>query len=85
MEQGREKFAACSVQEQVDCLLGILAWFGPASTCNLAMIGGEAKSGAKVPSSKLSALGKSFKDIRIIDMSASGLFSSRSENLLELL
>lgn len=85
MEQGRERFAECSVQEQVDCLLGILAWFGPASTCDLTMIGGEAKSGAKVPSSKLSALGKSFKDIRIIDMSASSLFSSQSENLLELL
>lgn len=82
---GRGRFAALAVEEQITCLLSIVSWFGNIPNCNLECIGGTKKIGAKVPNSRLAAWKKRYSDVRIVDVSASGLFQSRSGNLLELL
>lgn len=82
---GREKFCALSLENQIACLLSIVSWFGNVQTCNLEQIGGAKKSGTKVLNSRLAAWKKHYSDVRIVDVAASGLFESRSENLLELL
>lgn len=82
---GRDKFAALTIEEQITCLLSIISWFGNVQTCNLESIGGTKKTGAKVPNSRFAAWKKNYSDVRIVDTSASGLFETRSENLLELI
>lgn len=85
LEKGEEKFTALSAEEQVFCLMSIVSWFNGAKTCDLLSIGGSKMSGVKRVNSRLSAWKKLYDDVRIIDMSASGLFVSRSENLLNFL
>ncbi len=82
---GRDKFVALSLKEQITCLLNIISWFGNVQTCDLTSISGSKKAGAKVPNSRLAAWKKNYSDVRIVDVSASGLFMSRSENILELI
>ena len=82
---GRDRFTALTVEEQITCLLSIVAWFGSAPSCDLKCIGGSGQSGTKRPNARFTSWEKRYSDIRIIDISASGLFQSRSENLLELL
>lgn len=82
---GRSKFVALTTKEQITTLLSIVSWFGSTPNCNLESIGGSKKTGSKVPNSRLAAWKKSYSDVRIVDTSASGLYRSRSENLLELL
>lgn len=82
---GEGQFALLDLKEQVDCLLSIVSWFGRAKTVDLRKVGGKANGGSKTISAKLSNLRKYYQDIHIVDVSASGLFSSRSGNLLELL
>lgn len=82
----REKFEHSDIIVQVNCLLGLIQLMGgKADTCDLTAVGGAAKAGKIVPSSKLSNWAKKYSDVRIIDFSAAGLFSSSSGNLLELL
>ncbi len=86
LKKGKDKFIALPLPEQVFCLLNIVSWFNDVGGgCDLSAIGGAGKSGVKRPAMKLSAWGKTYKDVRIIDSSAAGLFESRSENLLDLL
>lgn len=82
---GRDKFVALATEEQISCLLSIVSWFGNAPSCDLRCIGEGGQAGTKRPSAKLSAWAKRYSDVRIVDTSASGLFESRSGNLLELL
>ena len=82
---GEGRFALLEPTEQANCLLSIISWFGRTNTVDLEKIGGSKRGGNKVISSKLSNLKKYYQDIHIVDVSASGLFSSRSGNLLELL
>lgn len=82
----RAKFEHAGITAQVNCLLGLIQLMGgKSSNCDLTAVGGAAKSGSIVPSSKLSNWAKKYSDVRIIDFSAAGLFSSSSGNLLELL
>lgn len=85
LEKGEKSFASLDTEEQVNCLMNIVAWFNGAPTCDLLSIGGSKQSGKRQPNSRLSAMKKRYNDIRIVDMSSSGLFVSRSENLLNLL
>lgn len=85
LKAGENALAGISSEEQVSCLMSIISWFNGAQSCDLKCIGGSGKSGAKQPNSRLSGLKKKYQDIRIVDMSASGLFVSRSENLFNLL
>lgn len=82
---GRDQFAVLTIKEQIKTLLSIVSWFGNVQTCDLEKIGGAKKAGAKVQNSRLAAWKKNYSDVRIVDPSASGLYESRSENLLELL
>ena len=83
---GYVKFIQLDLEEQVRCLLEIVSWFGSqANSIDLSTIGGKAKTGSKLINAKFSGLSKSIRDMRIIDISSSGLYVSRSENLLELL
>lgn len=87
IKQGEREFASHSIKEQCEYLLQLISVFktGRAGPCDLSGIGGSGKTAVLVKSAKLSGLRKGYKDIHIIDSSASGLFETRSENLLELL
>lgn len=87
LKKGLQTFADADISEQISCLLNILLMMGPGSTAvDLTACGGKKSTGSKVLSSGLSNWKKRYADVRIIDESASGLFSSStSGNLLELL
>ena len=85
LQKGQDLFANAEPETQVKSLLTIIQWFKTQRAVDLRDIGGTQSGGAKTPSTKLSALKKRYNDIRIVDMSAAGLFASRSENILELL
>lgn len=86
LEKGKERFESADIVNQVSCLMNILLMMGPGSTAvDLTVCGGKKATGSKVISSGLSNWKKRYTDVRIIDESASGLFSKTSENLLDLL
>lgn len=58
---------------------------GRAEKCDLSELGGSKNAGTYSVSSKLSNWKKKFKDVRIIDVSASGIYEKVSINLMELL
>ena len=76
-----------TIEEQVVTLLNVLLIFktGRSGTCDLSLLGGSSKAAAYVMSASLENLSKNFKDIRIMETSASGLYASKSKNLLEYL
>lgn len=82
---GRCRFTTLKVEEQITCLLDIIAWFGSAPKCDLKCIGGSGQSGTKRPNAHLTSWANRYSDVRIVDTSAAGLHESRSENLLALL
>jgi len=85
LEKGREKFISLGIKEQAKTLLNIHQVFGRMNRgCDLKEIGGSSNTAAtKSFSSNLSNW--NYKDVRIIDSSASGLWEKESKNLLELL
>lgn len=85
LSSGREKFVSLSCEAQVDILLDVLGLFGRAPSADLTSIGGASKAGVAMLSSTLSNWKNNYTDVRIVDQSASGLFESVSENLLDLL
>lgn len=86
LEKGMQTFSSAEITEQIRCLMNILLMMGPGSAAvDLTVCGGKKAAGSKVISSGLSNWKKRYSDIRIIDESASGLFSKTSENLLDLL
>ena len=86
LSDGSDFFASLSDKEQVKCLLEIISVFSSASTgSDLTSIKGSKNAGIKLQSYCLSNWKKNYTDVRIIDQSASGLYESRSENLLNLL
>ena len=85
LAEGLGAFCQLDATRQTKVLLTILSWFGEAGTCDLSDIGGKKKTGSKRPSAKLSSWKKNYKDVRLLDMSASGIFVSDSGNLLDLL
>lgn len=87
LQKGRDKFMKADVYEQAKCLMQILMVFGRVSGgCDLQLVGGAGKAAAMSGfSASMSNWKKYYSDVRIIDQSASGLFESRSDNLLDLL
>ncbi|MCI8331920.1 MAG: type II CRISPR RNA-guided endonuclease Cas9 [Clostridiales bacterium] len=87
LKEGRDRFLEANIFDQTKCLLQILSVFGRVSGgCDLRLLGGAGKAASTGNfSSSLSNWKKNYADVRIIDQSASGLFETRSENLLELL
>lgn len=83
---GKEKFSQATVTEQIECLLNIILLMGSGSGgVDLEGCGGTKKAGAKVINAKLSNWAKRYQEVRIVDESASGLFSRIGDNLLEML
>ncbi len=86
LRSGREKFEKLDIAEQANCLMQILTLFGRNSNgCDLRSVGGVGKAAVASFSSSISNWKKNYTDVRIIYQSASGLFETRSVNLLELL
>ena len=86
LKNGREKFETLDIAEQASCLMRILTSFGRSTNgCDLQRLGGTPNAATIRLSSSLSNWKKYYTDVRIIDQSASGLFETRSDNLLDLL
>lgn len=88
LEKGRDVFLALDLSGQAKVLLNIIMIFqtGRSSGCDLSAIGGVKSAAFYRISSKLSNWVKqNIKDVRIIEQSTSGLFSSKSQNLVEFL
>lgn len=83
--KGRDKFVVLSPAQQVSVLLAVQGLFGRAIKADLTAIGGVASAGVSTLSSSISNWKKNYTDVRVVDQSASGLFETVSENLLELL
>ena len=83
--KGKDKFIKLDESDQAEVILHILGLFGRTNKADLKIIGGSAATGVSTISSSISNWRKSYTDVRIIDSSASGLFETQSENLLDLL
>ena len=84
--EARSKFEAADPVEQISLLMGMIQLIaGKAKKCDLKLIGGAPGAGGIALSSKLSNWHGKYHDVRIIDSSASGLFSTQSKNLLSFL
>lgn len=81
------EFKNLKLEQQVETLLNVLSIFktGRTTGCDLKALGGARQAGIFTESSKLSNWKKSYKDVRIVDISAAGLHRKISQNLLELL
>ena len=87
IKKGRASFMLLSIKEQVKVLEQIINVLKTCRTggCDLTAIGGVAKAAVGTLSSKLSNVSKTYSDFKIVDISASGLYEKKSQNLLELL
>lgn len=87
LEDKEQEFVALSTENQVLLLLNLLDVFraGRSDGCDLRFIGLSKNSVKMRMSEKLSTIIKKYHLMKIIDVSASGLFQSESKNLLEYL
>lgn len=85
LKKNTDKFENLDIFEQAYVLLQIQGIFGRIKQADLGYLGESANSCIASLSLNLSNWKKNYKDVRIIDRSASGLFEKASENLLELL
>lgn len=87
LANGEIKFERLPLRDQVSVLLSVLSIFktGRSGGCDLTLIGGSKSAGAYVLSANLQNLAKTFHDIRLIETSTSGLYTSKSRNLLDFL
>ncbi len=83
---GKEIFTKLSVTQQAHVLLQIHQLFGrTVNGCDLTLIDGKKSTAVQTLSSNISNWKKTYSKAYIIDTSASGLYESKSQNLLELL
>ncbi len=86
VKKGFDTFKKLTLLEQCQVLLNIHAVFGRLSGgTDLTLIGGVKKSAVTTISTNVVNWKKSYSDVRIIDQSASGLWETKSDNLLEIL
>lgn len=85
--KGKEYFLELNISEQVNALMQIISILktGRSSPCDLTKINGVPTAAKFRINALLSNLAKNSKDIRITDISASGLYEKKSVNLIELL
>ncbi len=82
-----EKFDVLSLEEQALALTKLIEIYksGRAGSCDLSIVKGSKNAATMIISSKLSNWKKNYSDVRIVDTSASGIYTKESCNLLELL
>lgn len=85
LTNAKDRFEGLGIGDQVDCLMKIHSMFSENGAADLSCIGGSKQQGVTAISSSLSNINKTYSDVRLIDTSASGLFESMTDNLLELL
>ena len=85
LANAKDRFEGLGIDDQVDCLMKIHSMFSENGTADLSCIGGSKQQGVTAISSSLSNIKKTYSDVRLVDTSASGLFESMTDNLLELL
>ena len=86
LKNGRNKFLKLNIVEQSKILLNIHQTFGRTSDgVDLALIDGSKSSSTTKLSASILNWKKNYSDIRIVDVSPSGLFEKKSVNLLSLL
>lgn len=86
LRSGRDMFAKLAVDKQPATLLQIISIFGKLTNgCDLAAVGGKGKAGLPSLAMCLNNWEKTYSDVRILETTASGLFTSRSCNLLDLI
>lgn len=80
VKNAASKFEAADIQDQCNCLLNLISYFGRSAVKDsLTGAGGNCRMNSKLSN------WKSYSDVRIIDSSASGLWEKKSCNLLDLL
>ena len=87
IEDGLEKFLLLTKEEQCTVLFNIISLFktGRGSGCDLTLIGGKKQAAVYNIGSKVSNWVKTYKCVKIIDESSSGIFRTESDNILEWL
>ncbi len=86
VKKGFDTFKKLTLLEQCQVLLNIHAVFGRLSGgTDLTLIGGAKLSAKTEISTNVVNWKKNYSDVRIIDQSASGLWETKSDNLLEIL
>lgn len=87
IEDGLEKFLLLTKEEQCTVLFNIISLFktGRGSGCDLTLIGGKKQAAVYNIGSKVSNWVKTYKCVKIIDESPSGIFRTESDNILEWL
>ncbi len=86
LKNGFDKFIQLTLAEQCQVLLNIHAVFGRLSGgTDLTLIGGAKLSAKTLVSTNMANWKKIYSDVRIVDQSASGLWETKSDNLLEIL
>ena len=87
IEDGLEKFLLLTKEEQCTVLFNLISLFktGRGSGCDFTLIGGKKQAAVYNIGSKVSNWGKTYKCVKIIDESPSGMFRTESDNILEWL
>jgi CRISPR-associated endonuclease Csn1 len=85
LQDGFDKFKNLETEKQVKVLNQIILLLksGRAGNCDLTLVGGKGAAGVYNASSKISNWQRQFSDVRIINVSASGIYETCSSNLLE--
>ena len=86
LKMGKKEFEMLNITDQVKLLnqLVLLLKSGRAGTADLSLIGGKSGAGLYVISMKLSNWKNYFEDVRLVDVSPSGIYQHVSDNLLDL-
>lgn len=87
ISKGLAQFEKLEIKAQIQVLLSLVQLLktNRAGGCDLTGIGGVAKAGVLTISSKMSNWKKAYKDVRIVSRDFSGMYTTRSQNLLDLL
>lgn len=87
LSEKREFLGSMNIEDQALALLRVVEVLksGRAGACDLSRFDGLKDTGLLLTSSNVKNWAKKFNEVYIIDSSASGIYESRSENLLRLL
>ncbi|MDO5015330.1 MAG: type II CRISPR RNA-guided endonuclease Cas9 [Clostridia bacterium] len=85
LRDGKEKFIELDIFDQAQALLNIHQSFGRNKGIDLSLLGVRGKAASTTLNCKTSNWGKNYKDVRVLNISPSGLWVKKSENILDLI